>query len=62
MLIGLATLEKIVARPDWFAVENPAKVSRAWLYRMLFFTLFWFYSNTLTRAWVRRLRKKIRRI
>jgi farnesyl-diphosphate farnesyltransferase len=56
VLIGLATLSLVTRNPDWLDPDRPSKVSRPWIYWMMFRSVPCAWSNTLFKFWVRRLR------
>jgi len=57
-LMGLATLAKLAQSPGWLDPEKRVKVTRGWIYRMMFLSFFAVCSNTLCRGWLRSWRKK----
>ncbi len=59
ILIGLATLAEISKNEQWLDPELPSKVTRRWLYGMMFCSIAFSGSNRLTGMWIRRLRKGI---
>ena len=59
ILIGLATLTRLARNRDWLAPENPSRVSRRWVYRMLVASLPCAYSNRALGAWIARLRRQV---
>ena len=61
ILLGLATLEKLAANPDWLAPQRPARVRRRWVYWMLARSLPAAPSDTLLRYWIRSRRRQAER-
>ena len=61
ILIGLATLAKLAANENWLDPEQPSKVTRGWVYRMVALSLPCVFSNSLLRAWLGRLRGRVER-
>jgi farnesyl-diphosphate farnesyltransferase len=61
-LLGLATLARLARSGRWLDSDSTAKVSRRWVYRMIFFSLPAVCSNTLLRFWIKRLRRKVERL
>jgi farnesyl-diphosphate farnesyltransferase len=59
ILIGLATLAVLARNQAWLDPTKPSKVSRGWVYRMMALSLPAVLSNTLTRAWIARLRRRV---
>ena len=55
VLIGLATLSKIARNPNWPNHDDPAKVSRRWIYWMMPRSIPCAWSNAVLAYWVRRL-------
>jgi len=62
LLLGLATLARLARSGRWLDSDSTAKVSRRWVYRMMFFSLPAVCSNTLLRFWIKRLRRKVERL
>jgi len=56
ILIGLKTLGLIANKGNFLDPSIQIKVSRNWVYRMLFFSVFCIFSNTLLRMWIQALR------
>jgi farnesyl-diphosphate farnesyltransferase len=59
IVIGLGTLARISKQPRWPDPNQPAKVSRAWVYRALVLSFILVWSNTLVKAWLRRLHRQV---
>lgn len=59
ILIGLATLAILARNQDWLDPAKPSRVSRGWVYRMMALSVPAALSNTLTRAWIARLRRRV---
>ena len=55
-VIGLYTLTLLAQNPRWFYENKVQKIKRQQVYRMLFFSLFMVFSNTLSKRWLQRLR------
>ena len=62
LLLGPATLARLARSGRWLDSDSTAKVSRRWVYRMIFFSLPAVCSNTLLRFWIKRLRRKVERL
>ena len=60
LLMGLATLERVVRSPHWLNPNLRVKVSRFWVFRMMVVSLFVVRSNRLVTMWIRRLTRRIR--
>ena len=60
ILIGLATLGRLASNKAWLDPEQPSKVSRSWVYRMLAFSAPSVHSNGVLRAWIARLREGVK--
>ncbi len=60
LLMGLATLERIVRSQYWLNPRVRLKVSRFWVFRMMVTSLFVVRSNSLVSAWIRRLTRRVR--
>ena len=60
LLMGLATLERVVRSPYWLNPNVRIKVSRFWVFRMMFTSLFVVRSNRLVTTWIRRLARRVR--
>ena len=61
LLLGLATLARLARSGKWLDPDSTVKVSRSWVYRMMFLSLPAICSNTLLRRWVRSLRRHVER-
>jgi farnesyl-diphosphate farnesyltransferase len=61
LLIGLGTLDVLAKNRRWLDSDHPSKVSRGWVYRMLAVSAVEIMSNSLIRAWIRRLRANVER-
>ena len=61
LLLGLATLARLAHSGKWLDPETTTKVSRRWVYGMMFFSLPAVCSNTLLRFWIKRLRRQVER-
>ncbi len=59
ILIGLETLELLVANEDWLDPARPSKLTRNDVYRILACSTLAATSNTLLNAWFKRLLKRI---
>ncbi|MBI3829689.1 MAG: squalene/phytoene synthase family protein [Planctomycetes bacterium] len=59
ILIGLATLAKLARNPAWLVPAQPSKVTRGWVYRMMFCSVFCVWSNVLLKSWMVNLRGNI---
>ncbi len=59
ILMGLATLNKLARDDAWLDPSDPVKVSRPWVYRMIAVSVLMVGSNTLVRAWISRLRRRV---
>ncbi len=57
-LIGLATLAKLARNEAWLNPEQPTKVSRGWVYRMMAVSMAAVCSNKMMREWIARLRRQ----
>ena len=60
LLMGLATLERVVRSEQWLNSRVRIKVSRFWVFRMMLVSLVVVRSNTLVRMWIRRLARRVR--
>lgn len=60
-LIGLATLNELSCRPAWPAEQRIIKISRRRVYLIMMLSLPAIFSNTVTRAWVNRWQRRLRR-
>ncbi len=60
LLMGLATLERVVRSQYWLNPNVRLKVSRFWVFRMMFTSLFAVRSNRLVSTWIRRLTGRVR--
>ncbi len=60
LLMGLATLERVVRSQYWLNPRVRLKVSRFWVFRMMFTSLFVVRSNRLVSLWIRRLTRRVR--
>ena len=60
LLMGLATLEDVARRPDWLNPENPSKVSRSWVYRMIGRSTLMGLSNSALENWMEELTDRVR--
>ena len=60
LLMGLATLERVVRSPYWLNPNVRIKVSRFWVFRMIFFSLLVARSNGMVSWWIRRLTGRVR--
>ncbi|MGH2543022.1 MAG: hypothetical protein ACRDIB_09505, partial [Ardenticatenaceae bacterium] len=58
-LIGLATLAKLARNQHWLDPEQPSKVSRRWVYRMMALSMAAVHSNSALSAWIRSLRRQV---
>ena len=59
ILLGLATLDKLVCNDAWLDPERPSRVRRRWVYGMMARSLLAAPSDTLLRFWIRGLRRKV---
>ena len=59
ILLGLATLAKLARSQAWLDPEQPSRVSRPWVYRMMFHSALVGSSNSAMRAWIGRLRRQV---
>ena len=59
ILIGLATLNKLIDNENWLIPDKPIKVSRSWVYRMILISLFACTSNKAMRHWFKKLQSSI---
>ena len=59
LLLGLATLARVVRSGKWLDPDSTIKVSRRWVYRMIIISLPTVVSNSLLRLWIRNLRRKV---
>lgn len=59
LLMGLATLERVVRSPHWLNPNVRVKVSRFWVFRMMIVSLFVVRSNSLVTMWIRRLTHRV---
>lgn len=59
ILIGLATLAKLARNSAWLDPAQPSKVTRGWVYRMMFCSVFCVCSNGLLRWWIGTLRESV---
>ena len=59
LLMGLATLERVVRSRYWLDPRVRLKVSRFWVFRMMFTSLFVVSSNRLVSLWIRRLTRRV---
>ena len=60
LLMGLATLERVVRSPHWLNPRVRLRVSRLWVYRMMVTSLFVVCSNRLVSSWTRRMTSRVR--
>ena len=60
LLMGLATLERVVRNPHWLNPRVRVKVSRVWVFRMIAVSLVVVRSNALASMWIRRLTRRVR--
>lgn len=60
LLMGLATLERVVRSRYWLDPRVRLRVSRFWVYRMMLTSLFVVRSNRLVSVWIRRLTRRVR--
>jgi len=60
LLMGLATLDRVVRSRHWLDPRVRLKVSRFWVFRMMFMSLFVVRSNRLVSMWIRRLTRRVR--
>ena len=61
LLLGLATLARLAHSGKWLDPDTTIKVSRRWVYGMMFLSLPAVCSNTLLRFWIKRLRRQVER-
>lgn len=59
LLMGLATLERVIRSQYWLDPRARLKVSRFWVFRMMFTSLFVARSNKLVSLWIRRLTRRV---
>lgn len=59
ILIGLATLAQLARNEAWLDPDHPSRVSRRWVYQTMLLSLPAVISNTLLKAWIGRLRRRI---
>ena len=59
LLIGLKTLGRLARNEDWLDREQPSRVSRGWVYRMMAFSTVMAPSNLAIGFWLRRLRRAV---
>ena len=59
--ITLATLARLARGGKWLDPDTTTKVSRKWVYRMMFLSLPAVCSNALLRFWIKRLRRQVER-
>ncbi len=60
LLMGLATLERVVRSRYWLDPRVRLRVSRLWVYRMMLTSLFVVRSDRLVSAWIGRLTRRVR--
>ena len=60
LLMGLATLERVVRSSYWLNPRVRLRVSRLWVYRMMVTSLFVVRSNWLVTSWTRRMTSRVR--
>ena len=60
LLMGLATLERVVRSQYWLNPRVRLKVSRLWVLRMMAASLFVVHSDRLVSMWIRRLTRRVR--
>ena len=61
LLLGLETLARLARGGKWLNPDSTTKVSRWWVYRMMFLSLPAICSNTQLRRWIRGLRRQVQR-
>ncbi len=61
VLIGLETLAKLGGSDEWLDPEKRIKISRPAVYGIISLSLLCGRSDTLTRLWIRRIRRRIER-
>ena len=61
LLLGLATLARLASGGRWLNPDSTTKVSRRWVYRMMFLSLPAVCSNSLLRRWIRGLCRQVQR-
>lgn len=59
MLLGLATLALLAKNRDWLDPAKPSKVKRSWVYWMMARSWAAVMSDTIIKAWVRTLRRRV---
>jgi farnesyl-diphosphate farnesyltransferase len=59
LLLGLATLARLARSKNWLERDSEIKVSRRWVYRMVFTSLFTVRSDRLLRRWIRHLHQQV---
>ena len=59
ILLGLATLALLARNRDWLDPAKPSKVNRRWVYWMMARSWPAATSDTIIKAWVRSLRRKV---
>ena len=61
LLMGLATLDRVVRASNPFGPHGTSKVSRAWVYRMIVLSLLFGHSNHAVSIWAKHLTQGVRR-
>ncbi len=61
LIIGLQTLVLLPSSEDWLDPETRIKIPRRSVYGIIALSLLFGRSNTLTRLWIRRIRRKVER-
>ena len=59
ILIGLGTLAVLARNEAWLDPDQPSKVGRRWVYRMMAQSLLGGHSNSVMRRWIANLRKQV---
>ena len=59
ILIGLATLDRLVRNKDWLDPSKPSRVTRGWVYRTVALSVPAVFSDSLLRMWIHRLRRHV---
>ena len=59
LLLSLATLARLASSNNWLDRDAEIKVSRCWVYRMMFTSLFFVRSDRLLRRWIGLLHRQV---
>ncbi len=59
LMIGLASLKRLIDAPNWLDVNTIIKVDRRWVYSMLCRSLFVIHSNHALQYWIKSLKPRV---